>query len=214
MSKLTVFDTTGAPVGELELSDTLLTTVRGEPAVHDVVVAYMAAQRAGSADTKRKGEVAGSNKKPWRQKGTGQARAGHRQSPVWRGGGVAFGPHPRSYAVKVNRKVTQLALRRAVGERVADGGLKVVESLALREPKTREFLALITALGVQAPALILVDKIADDVRRASRNVPGVALMNAKDVHVYHFVRFPTVVATRAAVAVLEQRLGAGLKGAA
>lgn len=214
MSKLTVFDKTGASVGEITLADTLLTLDRGEAAVHDVVLAYLAAQRSGTASTKRKGEVAGSNKKPWKQKGTGQARAGHRQSPVWRGGGVAFGPHPRSYAIKVNKKVTHLAFRRAVAERVADGGFKVVEALALSAPRTREFSGMMKALGLSQPVLFVVDQIAADIRLAARNLQGVEVVNAKDVNVYQMVRYPTVVATRAAVAVLEQRLGTGVKGAA
>lgn len=214
MSKLKVMDTKGAAVGEITLADGLLVLDRGDKAVHDAVLAYLAAQRAGSASTKRKGEVAGSNKKPWRQKGTGRARAGHRQSPVWRGGGVAFGPHPRAYNVKVNKKVGQLALRRAVGARVEDGGWKVVDALAMEAGKTRAFAALLKALGVKAPALILVDQPDVKAVLASRNIPGIEMMRAQDVHVYHVVRYPTVVATKAAMAVLEQRLAAGVKGAA
>ena len=101
MSKLTVYSTAGSAVGEHEVDDSLLVLDKGEQAVHDVVVAQLAARRSGTASTLRKGEVAGSNRKPWPQKGTGRARAGYRQSPVWRGGGVAFGPHPRDYGLKV-----------------------------------------------------------------------------------------------------------------
>lgn len=214
MSTLTIYDVLGVSVGKLELRDGLLETERGEQAVVDTVLAHLAAKRAGTVDTKRKGEVAGSNKKPWRQKGTGRARAGHRQSPVWRGGGVAFGPHQRDYDFKVNRKVGQLALRRAVGDRVAEGALKVIWDLKVSEPRTKKFVELMKALGVQAPALFVVDRVDPKVKLASRNVPGVLLIPAQDVQVYDVVRFPTLVISRAGMAVLEKRLAAGVKGAA
>jgi large subunit ribosomal protein L4 len=113
MSKLTIYNMQGAAVGDMDVDAGLLVLKKGTQAVHDVIVNGLARGRAGTASTLAKGEVAGSNKKPWRQKGTGRARAGYRQSPVWRGGGVAFGPHPRRYGGKVNRKVAKLAFQRA-----------------------------------------------------------------------------------------------------
>ncbi|MCE9614131.1 MAG: 50S ribosomal protein L4 [Lentisphaerae bacterium] len=214
MSKLTVYDTKGASVGEHVVNDALLVTDRGEQAVLDSVLAYTAALRSGTADTKLKGEVAGSNKKPWKQKGTGRARAGHRQSPVWRGGGVAFGPHPRSYAAKVNKKVVQLALRRAFGDRVAEGAIKVVDQLAVPERRTKHFVELMKALGVQAPVLFVVDGVDAQVVQSAQNLRGVELLPAQDLQVYHVVRYPTLVVTRAGMAVIEKRLGAGIKGVA
>jgi large subunit ribosomal protein L4 len=213
MSKLTVYDLSGASVGEVEVSDTLLDTRRGKQAVHDVIVAVGAGRRAGTASTKTKGDVAGSNKKPWRQKGTGRARTGYRQSPVWRGGGVAFGPHPRAFGVKVNRKVQKLALRRALADRVADGGLKVVETLALPEARTRVFVDTMKALGVTAPALFVVDDADRNAALAARNIPGVALVPARELGVYDLVRYPAVVMTRAALNILSRRLGEGTAGA-
>ncbi|MDA0577006.1 MAG: 50S ribosomal protein L4 [Verrucomicrobia bacterium] len=214
MSTLTVYNLKGASVGEMEVRDGVLVTDRGEQAVLDMVLAHLAAKRGGNANTKRKGEVAGSNKKPWKQKGTGRARAGYRQSPVWRGGGTAFGPHKRDYDFKVNRKVGQLALRRAVGDRVAEGALKVVDGLSVSEGRTKEFVALMKSLAVKAPALFVVDRIDPSVKLASRNLPGVALVPAHDLHVYDVVRYPTLVISRAGMLILEKRLGAGVKGTA
>ena len=116
MSKINVYNAKGEATGEVEIADERLVLDRGGQAVKDVVTATLNARRAGTASTLGKGEVAGSNRKPWRQKGTGRARAGLRQSPVWRGGGVAMGPKPRDYGVKVNRKVAQLAFRHALSD--------------------------------------------------------------------------------------------------
>src|SRR5438093_8491800 len=142
--KLTIKDTKGNDQGELEVSFPLIEDGRGTQAVHDVVVAYQAAQRMGTACTKNVGEVAGTNKKPWRQKGTGRARAGSFQSPLWRGGGVVFGPKPRDFTKKVGRKTRQLALRKALTERLRAGDVLLVDELKLDSPKTKEFLRLLS----------------------------------------------------------------------
>src|SRR5437879_65589 len=139
--KLTIKDTKGNDQGELEVNFPLVEGGKGTQAVHDVVVAYQAAQRMGTACTKNVGEVAGTNKKPWRQKGTGRARAGSFASPLWRGGGVVFGPRPRDYTKKVSRNTRQLSLRKAMTERLNAGDVLVVEDLKLDSPKTKTFLA-------------------------------------------------------------------------
>src|SRR5512144_681930 len=133
--KLTIRDTKGNNQGELEVKFALIENGKGTQAVHDVVVAYQAAQRMGTACTKTMGEVAGSGKKPWRQKGTGRARAGSFASPLWRGGGVVFGPKPRDFGKKVSRKTKQLALRKALSERIKSGDVLVVDDLKLDSPK-------------------------------------------------------------------------------
>ena len=208
MSSLTVYNATGASVGQIEVPEELLVLDKGGEAVRQAVVAHMAACRAGTASTLRKGEVRGSNRKPWRQKGLGRARAGYRQSPVWRGGSVAFGPHPRSYDQKVNRKVARLAFRRALSEKIAAGAVRVVEALQVPAPKTREFAGLMKGLGVSAPALFVVDGAAPDLARASRNIPGVELVGARDVSTYQLLRYPVVVVAADAVDMLKRRLGA------
>ncbi len=214
MSKLTVYDQTGKSVGNLDLADELLSTGKGRQAVHDAVVAHLAACRAGTACTKHKGAVAGSNKKPWRQKGTGRARAWLRQSPVWRGGGVVFGPKPRDYSQKINRKVAALAFRRAFSEKVAADAIKVVEALTVDEPKTSRFNAVMKALGVKAPVLFVVDAVEARVALAARNLKGVELVRGCDVNVYQLLRYPTVVVSRPAMAQIATRLGAKTEGAA
>src|SRR5256885_6194270 len=132
--KLNVTDLNGKPEGEVEVKFSLVEGGRGTQAVHDAIVAYQANQRMGTACTKNVGEVSGSNKKPWRQKGTGRARAGSFQSPLWVGGGVVFGPKPRDFAKKVNSKTKQLALRKALSERLKAGDVVVVNDLKLGSP--------------------------------------------------------------------------------
>src|SRR5438876_3414225 len=141
--KLTIKDTKGNDQGELEVSFPLIEDGRGTQAVHDVVVAYHAAQRMGTACTKNVGEVAGTNRKPWRQKGTGRARAGSFRSPLWRGGGVVFGPKPRDFGKKVGRKTRQLALRKALTERLKAGDVVVVEELKVESSRTKGFIELL-----------------------------------------------------------------------
>src|SRR5712664_3765351 len=141
--KLTIKDTKGKDQGELEVKFQLIEDGKGTQAVHDVVVAYRAAQRMGTACTKNVGEVAGTNKKPWRQKGTGRARAGSTQSPLWVGGGVVFGPKPRDFGKKVNIKTKQLALRKALTERLKAGDIQVVSDLKLDSPKTKAFTSVL-----------------------------------------------------------------------
>src|SRR3954470_8597321 len=141
--KLTIKNSQGNDQGECDVRFALVEDGRGTQAVHDVVVAYMAAQRSGTACTKTMGEVAGSGKKPWRQKGTGRARAGSFASPLWRGGGVVFGPKPRDFSKKVTKKTKQLALRKALTERINAGEITVIEDIKLDSPKTKGFLGLL-----------------------------------------------------------------------
>src|SRR5256714_13863095 len=153
--KLTVKNIKGNDQSELEVKFPLIEDVRGTQAVHDAVVAYQASQRMGTACTKNVGEVAGTNKKPWRQKGTGRARAGSFQSPLWRGGGVVFGPKPRDFGKKVSRKTKQLALRKALTERLKAGDVIVVDEIKLESAKTKDFVGVLSALELTGSALIV-----------------------------------------------------------
>ena len=206
MSRLPITNSEGATLGEMEIADDLLVLKRGQQALKDVVVAYRAGLRAGTASTLTKGEVAGSNRKPWAQKGLGRARAGYRQSPIWRGGGVVFGPKPRSYRKSVNRKVAQLAFRRAFSEKVAGKALRVLDELALADAKTKTLLAILKAQGIQGPVLIVLEKSDPKVRLAARNLRQIELAVARDAHAYQLFRYPTVVATKAAMVTLVNRL--------
>ena len=207
MSKLTVYDMKGASVGSRDVPAGWLVENKGNQAVRDTVVALQAAKRAGTASTKTKGEVAGSGKKPWRQKGTGRARAGYRQSPVWRGGAVAFGPRPRSYAMKVNKKVARLAFKRILSDKVEQGGMMVIDSLTLADAKTREFVAVLKALKISGAALFVVDRVEDKVALAARNIPKVEVVAARTVNAYQLLRYPVVVLTSAGMQALSERLG-------
>jgi len=187
MKTLNVLNTKGELVGDFKIAASLLVLDKGTQAVHDVVVAYNNKRRSGTASTLRKGEVAGSNKKPWRQKGTGRTRAGLKQSPVWRGGDVAFGPHPRSYETKINKKVGQLAFRRAFSEKIAADQVKVVDVLAVADAKTKLFAGMMKLLAVKAPALFVMGKMDHNVAVAARNIPLVEVASADSVNVYQLL---------------------------
>ena len=205
--KLTIKDTKGKSQGELEVKFPLIEDGKGTQAVHDAVVAYQAAQRMGTACTKNVGDVAGTNKKPWRQKGTGRARAGSFQSPLWRGGGVVFGPKPRDYTKKISRKTRQLALRKAMSERLRAGDVMLVDELKLGSPKTKELLGLLSALELKGTALIIAPAMDKNLMLASRNMPAVALTTSDSLNTYDVLRPDKLVFTKNAFEQLEARLG-------
>jgi large subunit ribosomal protein L4 len=205
--KLTIKDTKGNNQGELEVKLTLIENGKGTQAVHDVVVAYQAAQRMGTACTKTAGEVAGTNKKPWRQKGTGRARAGSFQSPLWRGGGVVFGPKPRDFAKKVSHNTKQLALRKALSERLRAGDVVLIDDLKLGSHKTKEFVGVLSALEIKGSALIVAQPADQNLARALRNVPRVALTTSDMLNTYDVLRPDKLVFTRNAFEQIEARLG-------
>jgi large subunit ribosomal protein L4 len=204
--KLPIKDIKGNNQGELEVTFPLIEDGKGTQAVHDVVVAYQAAQRMGTACTKNVGEVAGTNKKPWRQKGTGRARAGSFQSPLWRGGGVVFGPKPRDFGKKVSRQTRQLALRKALSERLHAGDILLLDDLKLQSGKTKEFVTVLSALELQGTALIVSEAPDNNLTLASRNVPNVALTTGDMLNTYDVLRPDKLVFTRSAFEKLEARL--------
>ena len=204
--KLAVKDTQGNQQGELEVKFPLIQDGRGTQAVHDTVVAYMAAQRSGTACTKTMGEVAGTGKKPWRQKGTGRARAGSFASPLWRGGGVVFGPKPRDWRLKVSKSTKRLALRKALGERLKAGDVVVLQGITLNSPKTKEFLGMMSALQLEGTTLIIASPADRNLVLASRNVSNVELTSGDSLNVYQVLRFSKLVFTRDAFEKVEQRL--------
>jgi large subunit ribosomal protein L4 len=204
--KISVKDIKGKPSGELEVRFPLVEGGKGTQAVHDVVVAYRAAQRMGRACTKTVGEVSGSNKKPWRQKGTGRARAGSHQSPLWAGGGVVFGPRPRDYTKKVSKSTRQLALRKALTERLNAGDVVIVDEIKLGAPKTKDFLGVLDALDIKKTALFVIDGADDNLRRASRNVQKIEVTSSDFVNTYQVLRSDKLVFTRGAFEKLEERL--------
>jgi large subunit ribosomal protein L4 len=204
--KLTIKDTKGNNQGELEITFPLIEDGKGTQAVHDTVVAYQAAQRMGTACTKTVGEVAGTNKKPWRQKGTGRARAGSFQSPLWRGGGVVFGPKPRDFGKKVSRKTKQLALRKALSERLQAGDVILVDDLKLESPKTKDFLALAGALDLKGTALLVAQTVDANLTLATRNVRKIAVTTSESLNTYDVLRPDKLVFTRGAFEQVQTRL--------
>ena len=206
MSTLTIKDSSGAATGEYELSSDLLVLEKGSQAVQEAVVAYLANQRQGNASTIGKGEVAGSNKKLWKQKGTGRARTGHRQSPIWRGGGTVFGPKPRDYTKKLTRAQAKLAFSRAFSEKVEAGQITVLDSLELSGPKTKEFSAVLQRLDATYNTLVIVGERDDNLVLAARNIPKVEVTTAAESNTYQLVRYKNIFVTKAGLEVLEKRL--------
>jgi len=204
--KLTVKDINGAGKGELEVKFSLVEDGRGTQAVHDTIVAYNAAQRRGTACTKTMGEVAGSGKKPWRQKGTGRARAGSFASPLWRGGGVTFGPKPRDFSKGISRKTKQLALRKALTERLNAGDVMLVEEIKLDSPKTKGFLQVLTSLGLNGTALFVAAGQDKNLILASRNIQKVEVTTSDSLNTYQVLRSDKLVFTRGAFEKLQERL--------
>jgi large subunit ribosomal protein L4 len=204
--KLPIKDIKGNNQGELEVTLPLIEEGKGTQAVHDVVVAYQAARRMGTACTKTMGEVAGTGKKPWRQKGTGRARAGSFASPLWRGGGVVFGPKPRDFGKKVSRQTRQLALRKALSERLRAGDILLLDDLKLPSAKTKEFLTVLSALDLQGTALIVSQAPDSNLALASRNVPNVALATSDSLNTYEVLRPDKLVFTRSAFEQVQARL--------
>jgi large subunit ribosomal protein L4 len=204
--KLTIKDSKGNNQGELEVKFPIIEDGKGTQAVHDTVVAYQAAQRMGTACTKNVGEVAGTNKKPWRQKGTGRARAGSFQSPLWRGGGVVFGPKPRDFAKKVSRKTKQLALRKALSERLRAGDVILVDDLKLDSPKTKDFVGLAMALELKGTALLVAQTVDANLTLATRNLPKMAVATSESLNTYDVLRPDKLIFTRGAFEQVQTRL--------
>ena len=204
--KIAIKNIEGKQSGELEVKFPLIENGKGTQAVHDVVVAYQAAQRMGTACTKNVGEVSGSNKKPWRQKGTGRARAGSHQSPLWVGGGVVFGPRPRDFSKKVSRKTRALALRKALSERLKAGDVVLVDDLKLASPKTKDFVSLMSTLELTGTTLVVSTGTDKNLTLASRNIENVALTTSDSLNTYDILRPDKLLFTKSAFEKVEARL--------
>ena len=206
MSTIKQYTSAGEAGADIAVDDAALVLDKGAQALKDAVVAIRNAMRAGTASTKGKGEVAGSNKKPWKQKGTGNARAGFRQSPVWRGGGVAHGPKPRDFGVKVNKKVMKLALARAVSEKIQAGDVLVVSEFAFEAPKTKLMAAFLKKIGVDRSALVVTAEINETIDRMVRNLPRVDSATALEINPYAVLLFRKIVCDKAGYDALMARV--------
>jgi len=191
--------------GAVAASDQAFGKEFNEPLVHQAVTAYLAGGRAGTRAQKNRSDVSGGGAKPWRQKGTGRARAGPIRSPIWRGGGVSFAARPRSYAQKLNKKMYRAAMRSMLSELARQGRLVVAEEMALAEPKTRELLKVLDSYGLDS-VLIVTDQVARNLGLASRNLRGVGVCEAAHLDPVSLIRYEQVLMTRAAVRQVEEWL--------
>ena len=204
---LDILNCTGEVVGKYEIPEGVIDLENGKQAVHDAVVAFLAGNRAGTACTKTRGMVRGGGAKPWRQKGRGGARAGSSRSPVWVGGGTIFGPQPRSFAKKVNKKVLALALKRAISERIAEGSVVVIDAFQLADHKTKSALKIFENLSVADETVLLaVPEIEQIVCCATGNLPNVMVGHALSVNTYELLRFGKLVFTKEALDAFISRL--------
>jgi len=208
MPIVAVYDITGAKTGDMELNDSVFGVEVNESVVHQAVIMQLASQRLGTASTKTRGFVRGGGKKPWKQKGTGRARAGSIRSPLWVGGGTVFGPHPRSYAFSMPRKQRRLAIKSALTAKLQDGELVVLDSINYDVPKTKSVLQLMSDFNVaNKKVLIVTADMIENVEKSARNIPGVkAVPASSSLNVYDLLYHDKVFVTKEAITRIEEVL--------
>ena len=205
MSTVNMVNTQNESVGEIELNDDVFNREVKEYILHEVVRMQRAARRSGNACTKTRVEVRGGGRKPWRQKGTGRARAGTKNSPLWRGGGVTFGPKPRDYSFKLNKKVKQQAVAMALSARFQEGNLVVLEAFEMDQIKTKDFVNVMGALNIEN-GIIVTDSMSDNLSKSSRNVNGYKVLPSEGLNVYDILLHKKVILVQSAIENLEKRL--------
>lgn len=204
MVSLPLYDKNGKSSGKIELKDDVLGLKLNPSVVHTALVWKMAGERQGTSSTKTRGEVRGGGKKPWKQKGTGRARAGSIRSPLWRGGGVIFGPKPRDYSKGLPKKARVLAIDMAVIDKIKSGSVKVIEDFSIAQPKTKMFSAIIDGLGVDN-ALLVFDGAGANEKKAAANIEKIKLVSSKNLSVFDILKYGTLVLDKSAVSNLEER---------
>jgi large subunit ribosomal protein L4 len=204
MATTTLFDRTGKDLGSVELNDELFAAPINEAVLHQVVTAQLAGRRIGTHETKTRGEVRGGGKKPYRQKGTGRARQGTRTAPHYRGGGVVFGPHSRSYEQRLPRKMRRLALRGALTAKLGDEAIRVVDSFGLDAIKTRDVLVVLGALKATGRVLVVAPVADERLRLSARNLPTVEVILADSLNVVDVLKADTLVIEQLALARMEE----------
>ena len=204
MPKIDVYDINGKKVKELELNENGFGIEPNEAVAHSVLINFLANQRQGTQSTKTRSEVSGGGKKPWRQKGTGRARQGSTRAPQWIKGGIALGPKPRSYKYTVNKKERQLAIKSLLSSKVLEKELVVVDSLPLKEIKTKEMVKTLSNLKVEGKALIMLPEKNEQVQKSARNINGVKTTLVETVNVYDLLKYNKLVLTLDTVKKLEE----------
>ncbi|MBC2358960.1 50S ribosomal protein L4 [Listeria welshimeri] len=206
MPKLSLLKQDGTNAGEITLNDTVFGIEPNEKVVVDVILSQRASLRQGTHKVKNRSEVRGGGRKPWRQKGTGRARQGSIRSPQWRGGGVVFGPTPRSYAYKLPKKVRRLAIKSILSSKVNEEKLVVLEGLTFNAPKTKEFAAFLKNISVDTKALIVVADESENVELSARNLQGITVIPAESISVLEVAKHDKLIITKAAVEKVEEVL--------
>ncbi|OKL35925.1 50S ribosomal protein L4 [Domibacillus mangrovi] len=206
MAKVKVLNQTGSEVGDIELNDAVFGIEPNEHVVFEAVVMQRASLRQGNHKVKNRSEVRGGGRKPWKQKGTGRARQGSIRSPQWRGGGIVFGPNPRSYSYKLPKKVRRLALKSALSSKVQEQNILVLETLSFDAPKTKEFVTVLKNLSVDSKALIVTDTVNEFVALSARNIPGVTVVEAAGINILDLLGHDKLIMTKAAVEKVEEVL--------
>jgi len=204
-----VYNISGKVVRQIEVSDLVFAVPFNEGVVHQVLVGLRANARQGTSSTKTRGNVHGSTRKLYRQKGTGYARAGSKKSPLRRGGGITFGPHPRSYRQEIPRKMRRLALKCVLSAKAGDGELKILDKFKFTQPKTKKMAEALAALGVASSALIVTPEVEENVIKSARNLPRIKTMPAKVLNIVDILSHNTLLMTEAAVRVAEKLWGNG-----
>ncbi len=206
MEKVSVLNIKGEKVKDITLSETVWTSEPNDAVLYDAITLARNNQRQGTADTKTRSEVSGGGKKPWRQKGTGRARQGSTRAPHWPGGGVVFGPHPRSYSKKMNRKERRLALKSALAYKAIDNELVIVDNFKLETSKTKEALSILNNLKVTGKVLLVVEELNDEIILATRNIEKLILLQVDEVNVYDIINSDNMIITEGAVKAIEEVL--------
>jgi len=206
MTSVTLFKQDGSQNGDVTLNDAIFGIEPNENVVFDTVLMQRASQRQGTHAVKNRSAVRGGGKKPWRQKGTGRARAGSTRSPIWVGGGTIFGPTPRSYAYHLPKKVTRLALKSVLSQKVADGSLVVVDAFNFDQPKTKEFAKSLSSLNVSTKTLVVLEEDNKNAEMAARNLENVQVIDAKGINVLDVINNDKLVLTQAALSQIEEVL--------
>ncbi len=204
MPKVAVYNVDGKQVGELDLADGVFGIEPNVPVLHSAVLLQQASLRSGTHDTKGRSEVRGGGRKPWKQKGTGRARQGSIRSPQWKGGGIVFGPTPRSYGFKLPRKVRRLAIKSALSSKVVDNQIIVLDQLSLSQPKTKDIAKLLNNLKVSRKALVVTADFDNNVALSARNIPGVKFVSAEGINVLDVIKHDQLIITKDAVAKVEE----------
>lgn len=206
MAKIKLYNLTGNTTGEMDLNDSVFAIEPNQPVVQETVLAYLANQRQGTASTKRRDEVRGGGKKPWKQKGTGNARSGSSRSPVWVGGGSVFGPKPRKYTQNLTKKKKDLAMRSILSYRLANEGLVVFEDFNATEPKTKPVMNLMDKLQIMDTVLVVMSEMNENFIKSARNIPFVKLVTLNNINAYDVLRFGKVMFDKAAISQLQDKL--------